>query len=330
MMPVITWKKKFHTVGPAQVLTWHHETVSVIENLLPHSAYIDYVPRTVLGLRMAKLNTSSLCSPILSLWTCTGSCLLYLAEGRPGSPGQRDALDPPFPLTVSSSVSPRLLSLPLYSGWGEELWEGPPQSGLVTSYISVDGLLSLDLYFSVYMVHLNTCCFVICRARTLDLGMLSLEIAFLLRGVTDGITNSTEVGAGGMLDVSRFSNLFMGTPGKKFMSHRDPVHTLVHVDAWFPDTPFEYVGCDRIFLYFPLLCLPLSLFSHFNVPHKQSMGSLRVGHDWATSLSLFTCMHWRRQWHPTPVLLSGKSQGRGSLVGCHLWGHAESDTTEVT
>ena len=109
--------------------------------------------------------------------------------------------------------------------------------------------------------------------------MLSLEIAFLLRGVTDGITNSTEVGAGGMLDVSRFSNLFMGTPGKKFMSHRDPVHTLVHVDAWFPDTPFEYVGCDRIFLYFPLLCLPLSLFSHFKVPHKQSMGSLRVGHD---------------------------------------------------
>ena len=34
----------------------------------------------------------------------------------------------------------------------------------------------------------------------------------------------------------------------------------------------------------------------------QSMGSLRVGHDWVTSLSLFTFMHWRRQWQPTPVL----------------------------
>ena len=62
----------------------------------------------------------------------------------------------------------------------------------------------------------------------------------------------------------------------------------------------------------------------------QSMGSLRVGHDWATSLSLFTFMHWRRKWQPTPVFLPGESQGRGSLVGCGLWGRTESDTTEVT
>ena len=52
----------------------------------------------------------------------------------------------------------------------------------------------------------------------------------------------------------------------------------------------------------------------------QSMGSLRVGHDWATSLSLFTFLHWRRKWQPTPVFLPGESQGRGSLVGCRLWG----------
>ena len=62
----------------------------------------------------------------------------------------------------------------------------------------------------------------------------------------------------------------------------------------------------------------------------QSMGSLRVGHDWVTSLSLFTSMHWRRKWQPTSVFLPGESQGRGSLVGCRLWGHTESDTTEVT
>ena len=36
----------------------------------------------------------------------------------------------------------------------------------------------------------------------------------------------------------------------------------------------------------------------------------------------------KRQWHPTPVLLPGKSQGRGSLVGCSPWGRTESDTTE--
>ena len=62
----------------------------------------------------------------------------------------------------------------------------------------------------------------------------------------------------------------------------------------------------------------------------QSMGSLRVGYNWATSLSLFTFMHWRRKWQPTPVFLPGESQGRGCLVDCHLWGSTESDTTEAT
>ena len=52
----------------------------------------------------------------------------------------------------------------------------------------------------------------------------------------------------------------------------------------------------------------------------QSMGSHRVEHDWATSLSLFTFMHWRRKWQPTPVLLPGESQGQRSLLGCRLCG----------
>ena len=50
----------------------------------------------------------------------------------------------------------------------------------------------------------------------------------------------------------------------------------------------------------------------------QSMGSRRVGHDWATSLSLFPLLHWRRKWQPTPVFLPGESRGRGSLVGMGL------------
>ena len=41
-------------------------------------------------------------------------------------------------------------------------------------------------------------------------------------------------------------------------------------------------------------------------------------------------MHWRRKWQPTPVFLPGESQGQGSLMGCCLWGHTESDTTEAT
>ena len=62
----------------------------------------------------------------------------------------------------------------------------------------------------------------------------------------------------------------------------------------------------------------------------QSMGSLRVGQNSVTSLSLFTFMHWRRKWQPIPVFLPGESQGRGSLVGSHLWGCTESDLTEAT
>ena len=56
----------------------------------------------------------------------------------------------------------------------------------------------------------------------------------------------------------------------------------------------------------------------------QYMRSLGVGH------TLFTFMHWRRKWKPTPVFLPGEPQGRGSLVGCRLWDRTESDTTDAT
>ena len=62
----------------------------------------------------------------------------------------------------------------------------------------------------------------------------------------------------------------------------------------------------------------------------QSMESLEVRQDWATSLSLFTFMHWRRKWQPTPVFLPEEFREPGSLVGCRLLGRTESDTTEAT
>ena len=70
-----------------------------------------------------------------------------------------------------------------------------------------------------------------------------------------------------------------------------------------------------------ILCRPLLLPSIFP--------SIRVFYS-DLALSLFTFMHWRRKWQPTPVLLPGESQGWGSLVGCRLWGRTESDMTEVT
>ena len=61
----------------------------------------------------------------------------------------------------------------------------------------------------------------------------------------------------------------------------------------------------------------------------QSMGLWWVRHDWATSLSLFTFMHWRRKWQPTPIFLPGESQGwePGGLpsVGSHRVRHDWSD-----
>ena len=62
----------------------------------------------------------------------------------------------------------------------------------------------------------------------------------------------------------------------------------------------------------------------------QSVVSLRVRHDLAILLSLFTFMHWRKKWQPTPVFLPGESQAWGSLMGSRLWGRTESDMTEVT
>ena len=57
----------------------------------------------------------------------------------------------------------------------------------------------------------------------------------------------------------------------------------------------------------------------------QPMGSQRDGHDWATSLSLFTFLHWRRKQQPTPVLLPGESQDGGAQWAA-IYGVAQSRT----
>ena len=105
--------------------------------------------------------------------------------------------------------------------------------------------------------------------------------------------------------------------------------------AWFSDTLDVCFWCLLICL------LEKAMATHSNtlawkIPwtgkpgRLQSMWSLRLGHDWVTSLSFFTFMHWRRKWQPAPVFLPGESQGQRSLVGCRLWSRTESDTTEAT
>ena len=57
----------------------------------------------------------------------------------------------------------------------------------------------------------------------------------------------------------------------------------------------------------------------------QSMGSLRVGHDWATSLSLFTFMHWRRKWQPLQCSCLENPRDRGAWWAA-VYGVAQSRT----
>ena len=98
----------------------------------------------------------------------------------------------------------------------------------------------------------------------------------------------------------------------------------------------QFLWTDQIYLDVEKAMAPHSSTLAWKIPwteepgRLQSMGLLRVGHDWATSLSLFTFMHWRRKWQPTPVFLPGESQGLGNLGGCRLWDRTESDATEVT
>ena len=108
-------------------------------------------------------------------------------------------------------------------------------------------------------------------------------------------------------------------------------------------TPAPYIDCFSTAvcseLFWEELCFPLekAMAPHsstlaWKIPwmeepgRLQSLGSLRVRHNWATWLSLFTFMHWRRKWQPTPVFLPGESQGWRSLVGSRLWGRTELDT----
>ena len=135
----------------------------------------------------------------------------------------------------------------------------------------------------------------------------------------------------------------MGFPGGLSACNAgDPVQSLGWEDPWrkkWQLTPRLLAG--KFHGWRSLAMAPHSITLAWKIPwmeepgRPQSMGSLRVGHDWATSLSLFTFMHWRRKWQPTPVFLLGEPQrteepsGLPSM-GSHRVGHDWSDLAAGT
>ena len=75
-----------------------------------------------------------------------------------------------------------------------------------------------------------------------------------------------------------------------------------------------------------ILTMPLT---QGKIPDHLPLNTVTTQHN-LSSLSLSMSPRSERRWHPTPVLLPGKSHGWRSLVGCSPWGRTESDTTEVT
>ena len=68
----------------------------------------------------------------------------------------------------------------------------------------------------------------------------------------------------------------------------------------------------------------------YKAHYRNNWWNMTMDCTWKNSRNLYHLMWdlWRRQWHPTPVLLPGESHGRRSLVGCSPWGRSESDMTE--
>ena len=86
------------------------------------------------------------------------------------------------------------------------------------------------------------------------------------------------------------------------------------------------VGLEKEVVTTPVL-LPAKIPRMEEPGRLQSMGSKRVRHGWATSLSFYSCF-WSGKWQPTLVFLPGASHGQRGLVGYSLWGCKESDTTK--
>ena len=90
---------------------------------------------------------------------------------------------------------------------------------------------------------------------------------------------------------------------------------------------WKKIWISPLMVTFPLLCRFTKIESDTVLKWFHFSGSF-LEYVYFFLMFWFTSFFQRRQWHPTPVLLPGKSHGRRSLVCCSPWGRSESDTTE--
>ena len=88
------------------------------------------------------------------------------------------------------------------------------------------------------------------------------------------------------------------------------------------------LGVIEVVYLFYITVIATSIYQYINLYSKIAKNIKNEDSTKTDIKSEFNIQNQRKQWHPTPVLLLGKSHGRRSLVGCHLWGRTESDTTE--
>ena len=110
--------------------------------------------------------------------------------------------------------------------------------------------------------------------------------------------------------------MYVSQKMKSLLNVKQIQHPMLLIDGEGNGTPLQY-SC---------LANPMDRGAWQAAVHRVARSQTRL----RDFIFLFTFMHWRRKWQPTPVFLPGESQGQGSLVGCCLWGRTELDTTEAT